>query len=391
VVFKPLKLTVASVPGTQWVTIMANPGTYPLVLLLGSGVSVPAQMPSVAEVTEVVLGGCLHGRSFNLHSDGKYYTHPNVLTRPPKAELKLINALYKRCQGYFSRDVDYEDVAYVLWQVANEQSGNYENPAIVPLLQRLRRIIPEKDLPHVSGEACTYISCVVERMLAKRPDLGHLAPLIRAAATHPLVVFTLNHDTVIEQELKNGNIEYSDGFELHTPTCAYWDPVRATASPKGVKLYKLHGSTNWHRYRPDPDNPHRQLVGRALNNDFEHTRDLAGEMQYPLGSDTEMLIGSFNKIIDYSSGIYADLFQLFRSSLRDTNRLVVSGYGFRDKGVNTSITEWLTSSVDKRLVIIHKHPRQLLGHARGAIQTLSDRCGAQVEFIESWFEEATLT
>jgi len=154
----------------------------------------------------------------------------------------------------------------------------------------------------------------------------------------------VNHDTLIEQELQRARIEFSDGFELRTPTSNYWEATLSKASKCRVNLCKLHGSIDWYRYQPDPASPNRQLVGRALNGDFWHTLDFSGSRQWPLSPFSEMLIGSFNKILDYSGGIFADLFHAFRASPRTSDHLIVSGYGFRDKGVNAAIVEWLTSS-----------------------------------------------
>jgi hypothetical protein len=68
-----------------------------------------------------------------------------------------------------------------------------------------------------------------------------------------------------------------------------------------------------------------------MNGDFQHTLSFSGRMQYPLGFLSEMLLRSFNKMLDYSGGIFADLFYAFRESLRASNHLLVSAYGFRDK------------------------------------------------------------
>ena len=48
----------------------------------------------------------------------------------------------------------------------------------------------------------------------------------------------------------------------------------------------------------------------------------------------EMLIGTFDKMLEYTMGIYADLFAGFRAGLRRLDILVISGYSFSDKGVN---------------------------------------------------------
>jgi hypothetical protein len=128
-------------------------------------------------------------------------------------------------------------------------------------------------------------------------------------------------------------------------------------------------------------------VGRPKGTDPEHTCDFSGELQWPVGIEGVMLVGTFNKILEYSGGIFADLFCTFRSALRTTNYLVVSGYGFRDKGVNSTIIEWLRGSSDKRLVIIHENHLGYKKTARKAVRRLFQTNGQQIAGTGTWFED----
>ena len=110
-----------------------------------------------------------------------------------------------------------------------------------------------------------------------------------------------------------------------------------------------------------------ESIAIPLKYDFWHTTNLAGEMQLPVDGRPMFLAGTFNKMLQYTSGIYAVLFYQFYRSLRQTNRLIVCGYGFRDKGINTQIKEWIYSSSDKKMIVIHPDPNRLKNGARGAI------------------------
>jgi len=246
-------------------------------------------MPSVQEITEAVRSGRVNGKPFNRHTDGRYYTCENVLPKSPDVELRLINDVHKLCERSLGPDTNYEDIAYVLWQVWNAECGEYENPAIVPLLQRLRGRFGKEALFDVAKEAWQYVLCVIESMLSRQAELGHMSPLIEATRSRPLDVFTLNHDTVIEQELENAKIENSDGFDLQKQNVAYWDFDRAVASRKRVRFYKLHGSLGWRLFRPDPHSQ-RQYVGRAIDGDIDHTADFGGTLQWPVVVETNMPI-----------------------------------------------------------------------------------------------------
>jgi len=80
-----------------------------------------------------------------------------------------------------------------------------------------------------------------------------------------------------------------------------------------------------------------------------------------------MLIGTFDKIEQYSHDIFGQLSCEFRRVLATSTALLVCGYGFRDKGINNQIIEWLYSSRSRRLVVIHPSPVDLAKSARPAI------------------------
>jgi hypothetical protein len=76
------------------------------------------------------------------------------------------------------------------------------------------------------------------------------------------------------------------------------------------------------------------------------------------------LAGTFNKILEYGNGIYAELHHQFYRSLRDTTRLVVCGYGFGDKVINSRIVEWLYAFADNLVIIVDPRPAELKKSAR---------------------------
>ena len=67
--------------------------------------------------------------------------------------------------------------------------------------------------------------------------------------------------------------------------------------------------------------------------------------------------------------------------------MVVCGYGFGDKGINTEITAWYERG--RRLVIIHPDPDSLVANARGAIHKIWPewRRTDSISIIKKRFEE----
>ena len=53
-----------------------------------------------------------------------------------------------------------------------------------------------------------------------------------------------------------------------------------------------------------------------------------------------LLVGTFNKVSEYSQGIFRELHYRFRRTLHKADQLVVCGYSFGDKGINSEIIEW---------------------------------------------------
>jgi hypothetical protein len=117
--------------------------------LLGSGVSLAAQMPSV----KAIAGRVLSGEGVRHHTDGTYYfgkplyAHigfpdeyvPRVVMFLKRLEIEI--ALY-----YFhevGRVVNYEDLYYTASQIRDSEVGEYDNPVVRPFIQRI--------LPEVKG------------------------------------------------------------------------------------------------------------------------------------------------------------------------------------------------------------------------------------------------
>jgi len=80
------------------------------------------------------------------------------------------------------------------------------------------------------------------------------------------------------------------------------------------------------------------------------------------------LIGTFNKISDYSSEHFLDLHHWFRTSIDSAERLAICGYGFGDKGINAALIDWYYRARGKRFVVVHPDPESLAQSARGAVR-----------------------
>jgi hypothetical protein len=350
------------------------------VVLLGSGASISAGMPSVGTITARVLSG----ENVFRHSDHHFYAveqiKPHHDTEPVQAAVSFLHELKAISDAYFrihepERATNYEDLAYFARQIDDALSFEYENPALVPLIERLVGGAYSGRNPYqlkeAASDAADYIEDVVCALLsAPRNDLGYLAPLSDMFAdetVEQLDLFTLNHDLMFETHLRERGIAFSDGFERQHGTIQLWTDTYGTPQRR---LFKLHGSIDWYRYNLEVDGWSGQFDTR-VERDPDHARDAEGAMHYPAGR--LLLTGTFNKILSYPTAIYADQHAHFHDALGSADRLLVVGYGFRDKAINARLIAWAERPGERRMVVAHRDPASLGDGARGAIQQKWDR------------------
>jgi hypothetical protein len=340
--------------------------TSRLVFLLGSGISKPANLPLTNELTGTVLAGNRYtGRCHESFSICSF--------------LAVLRDTVEGCFQELNRSSNYEDLYYVCSQLTGHNSRNFENPVIVPFVQQLlahlRSRCPdatEKNLYDLAAEAIPYIADVVARELCKRPTtLNHLS-FIYDAYVNPrcgtIDIFTLNHDCLVETYMRSKGVDFVDGFGEPAPRVRYWDPHVFQNKDSKVNFFKLHGSLDWYRLRPDGDGWEQEAVGIPLDGDPFHAQSKDGRLLLAMDGRPHILIGTFNKMLEYTGGIFLDLLCQLRHRLRLTTHLVVCGYGFADKGINTQLVEWIYSDVANRICVVHPQPDILVNSARGAIR-----------------------
>ena len=347
-----------------------------IAFLLGSGVSIPAGMPSTRCITERVLSGQGFKRYTNETYDFGDLEYPDGFVR---RVLSFLNSLKDEIARYYQnkRPTNYEDLYYMATQIYDSISGEHDNPAVQPLIDKIlpemRPLLVGKEneskkkwkFHELAEETRNYIHDVVWHLLEKEPScldrLGCIEDACQDRRLSNVDIFTVNHDTVLEQYLSQNGIRFTDGFgePVDMDKVRYWNPDLFERKPPRVRLFKLHGSVNWFRLRPDSGDQFIESIIRVPP---------LGRMQQPVDDRPMLLIGTFNKMLQYTSGVYIVLHCQFYRSLRRTQNLIVCGYGFGDKGINTRIVEWICSSSDHKIIVIHPEPERLKSTARGAIR-----------------------
>lgn len=362
-----------------------------IAFLLGSGTSIPAGIPSTQTITERILSGegVMRHSNENYSFDEPLYGTPDedvprVVVFLNRLKIKIyLYYLYET--GHFT---NYEDLYYVASQIHDSELKEYDNPVVQPFINKVlpeirpllvseeNEIRDEWQLLDLANEAANYVRDVVWHLLSKETNsLDHLNCIKDACLDYQLSnidIFSLNHDTVIEQSLSQNDIQVIDGFGQPQKNVRYWNPDLFDSRDSKVRLFKLHGSVNWFRFRPDSESWSDESIGIPKDRDFWHTKSPQGQRQWPVGGRPMLLVGTFNKMLQYTSDIYAGLhYQLYRS-LRHVQQLVICGYSFGDKGINTRINEWLYSSPNRKITVVHPEPEKLKRAARGAISNKWD-------------------
>lgn len=347
-------------------------------MLLGSGTSVHAGMPSVDEITQRVLSG------ESVMSIGGAY---RVVERlPPNYEIfnqelpeirAFVETVKRLCDDYFeSQDKDritnYEDIAYVARQIDDGLMSEYENPALLPLNRQLGEAAGRTpyDLQQVADASANYVDDIVRSLLGRPAQaydhLGAVVDAVRDERVTDLTIATLNHDVVLEGAFAAAGVAVSDGFEKSFGTLQVWNDHFSTPTRK---LLKLHGSIDWWRFTLVIDGWNGQFTARAIDRDPEHARGPDGALlDYPAMGRPLFLTGTFNKILSYQSGVYADQHFRFHDALMSADALVIIGYGFRDKAINSRIVAWAERPGERRMVVVHPDPDRFSQTGRGAIR-----------------------
>ncbi len=361
-----------------------------VVFLLGSGASQPSGMPSTDTITEAIEAGhnvITNNQRFivtNIDSNDEHaYMNDIKLKSDQDQSVKPIVTFISRIKEMIMEvkdEANYEDIYYAINQIA----GDIDNPLIKPAIDKLTEKTedlarnnkegppnPYYDLFELVRHSEYYIEDMVAISLSKEPTKLDYYEFIRDAKNDDEIdvinIATLNHDKNIELYLTRNNIHFADGFGKPEDRMRYWDSEIYEKTKKKIRLLKLHGSINWRRYRIRGGSWYDDRYGIPVSNYNEEDNRLVGSKITSPDDKPIMLIGVHNKMLEYVGGIFGDLQYHFLAALRKAQLLVVCGYGFKDKGINNHIIDWLFSSKERRMMIYHAAPEILFKGASDAI------------------------
>lgn len=349
-----------------------------IAFLVGSGISIKANMPSTKDITD----------ELKLADDNNLILYINRMTGENLMRdfiKHLINFL--RCY-ITNRNINYEDIYFFSSQIEDHLSGQYDNPIIQYFIDSKKediiRFCPQEYqrdnvyelISQMTLDLNIYISKLLSRILGQIPnDIDYLNifnEINDNKDIDKLDIFSLNHDVILERYFTKKEIEFSTGFYIKDDVkYKQWDPDLFESDEVKIKLYKLHSSISWYDYKLGDENDTEITFEVPLDKtDRDVINDIDSKYYNARGSGSaSTLIGTYNKLYEYSHGIFHNLFCLFTKNMRMVDSLIVCGYSFRDKGINNLIIEWLNQSIDKKIILIHENPNSLLKDCFPAIRS----------------------
>jgi NAD-dependent SIR2 family protein deacetylase len=166
-------------------------------------------------------------------------------------------------------------------------------------------------------------------------NLDYLEPLLDLLQHQgDLTILTLNYDLTIENLSSKAGIDADTGFTS-------WAANRALNFEGPLRLLKLHGSIDWIG---------NNAPGASAGGDFpvatyETSAQPYGDHRIPL-----VVFGAGSKL--RADGPFLELFMEAKAALSAADELIVVGYSFRDPHINQLIRDWLSTDIDRSLMIV---------------------------------------
>ena len=358
-----------------------------ITFLIGAGASVPAFDPPGSVTTRTITDTICESKEQDSYIPTIEYSD-RYLTVLCKFIKNKINDYYKS-RWDINLDVSYEDIYFLFNQIHADDLYEYPNPLLAQafldkylncLIKKTEELIlPENQIGHnvdtaefkdvllatrysdgdpwdsiyfdqkdIFKQLTEYIKAKVIDMLSSPMCFDKILPFWQAvwqdvhkkdSKYQRCDIFTLNHDVVFEQVFTNYGIQFNDGFEARL-----WNRELFDQDNSKIHLYKLHGSINWQYHEKGAKAVHAIENNQDIYYIFSRSKQ-----------EQAILIGTHDKMFEYAGNkIFLDLFHLFyrRLILEKADTLIVCGYGFRDRGVNNMIINWIYENDHNRMIII---------------------------------------
>jgi len=373
-----------------------------LLLFLGAGASVPSGLPTALQLTEKLFEPLDNENEMTMRVRALL----SVIREHDTADIGRVG-LMPVAGGFSSSGAiyrggvsTYEDLFFLCQQISLWNIGLSDNSLTTPFMECIERKAQGLlrgssfearicDLAKLGKEACSYIESVAAKTLQRKYLAGF--DLILELATTPeieqLNIVTLNHDTLVEQFLSANGVAFVDGFGERDGDVRWSNDKVYEDQSARTRLFKLHGSVNWYSF---------QYAGRLrpaifLGTDLADAHDATGK---PLKAEylSPSFLSGINKADSYQRAIYTDIHFHYYALLRQSDRILMSGYGWGDTAINFQFDAWFDRSRSNKLILLHRNPKQLTDKSLVMASGYNGwEQSGQLICIERWLSETSVS
>jgi len=176
---------------------------------------------------------------------------------------------------------------------------------------------------------------IVKLLKSRKASLAYLSRLSDfIPARGRLEVFTLNYDCCVEDACAATKTYLTTGFD---PVNKQWKAQLFHGKPRGINLYKLHGSLRWF------GTTDTKKLARGLWTDSYFFLEVKAKYRrslpktFEVSEEPTLILGPPPKL--QTDDPFLTLFHKFHHSLRQAKTCVVIGYGYGDDHVNEKVDE----------------------------------------------------
>ena len=376
----------------------------------GSGISFASGMPSVTQITDAALNENWHLNTNQIFVPG-LNQNPGLDDDVTPRVLQFLKEVRICAEDYLSelsrdgtvRAPHYEDLFSLVEQASRTDRDTIPNLAVVEFQRRLKASTEElytgfessvtggEGFSGLAETTCEFLHWVVHHSLSAKIQNPQGLSLISetARAVEELDIFTLNHDRLVETQIRNDGIKnIDDGFnDLDHGEFRVFGGWKQEGREKVVRLFKLHGSLDWYLYEfPGWARQYAVPTGQ----DAFHSHNERGHLVRPVEWKAAFLSGTVVKEQRYGLGFWGALIHAFRERLGEHNRLICCGYGFGDVGINQRLQQWANDLPgENQLVILSPDsPEKYLTGKPPWLSELYER--RQITFVPHYLEDCEI-
>ena len=380
----------------------------------GSGVSIPSGLPRVDDITNAIFEDDWFFTSCKRFAQGRN-TNPAFVDNTTSKVIKFLGIVKSMADEYIAKLPEwqngskshYEHLFSLVEQAYLVSISHVANLAVVEFALRLQAASKnitkgfrgsgggDDEFTDLCETTCDFLHWVVHHHLSKNVSrLGlNVVPEV-AKSVDQLDIITLNHDTLLEDELAHSGVGFEDGFSPNNKDGSSNEkgdltPFNGWSGNNSVSVFKLHGSLNWQLFEFENWDGEGARVRQyaKFSKDPDHCKDEHGNLVTPVEWKSAFLSGTIVKERQYIKPFWSELQNEFNQRIKDHQFIVFCGYGFQDPGINIKINQWLHDLGPKKQMVIltPDSPSKFLEKKPYWMKQAFDN--SQIQFVEKYLQK----